>query len=245
MCRYILTFGLLSLLTFFGLGCDQGALEEPNSPSSASTLHSTLTASCSWTRLPVCKPTISTADMCVITRTRLAGVLSSLIVAGVLLVPTGAYAQFYEAAKTSQPPNKVYVEGFGSGGFYSLNYERTIAGGLTARIGAAFMPRVMSEYTAQVIVPITISYLVGYDGHHLEMGAGVTKQMYGRRRGREVSGPFQDREVAGLEYMPGALVGYRYQAPDGGWMFRATYTPFNMKFEGWVSSAGISVGYAF
>jgi hypothetical protein len=107
------------------------------------------------------------------------------------------------------------------------------------------MPQVMSEYTAQVIMPITVNYLLGYKGHHAEIGAGVTGQIYGRRRGREVSGPFQDREVAGVEYMPGVLFGYRYQSPDGGWIFRATYTPFNMEFEGWVSSAGVSVGYAF
>lgn len=176
---------------------------------------------------------------------RLSSVLLSFLITGTLLVPTGAHAQFYSSSEVSQPAHKVYVEGFGSGGFYSVNYERTIIGGLNARIGTAFMPRVMSEYTAQVIVPVTISYLAGYDGHHVELGAGVTGQVYGRRRGRELPGPFQGREVAAVEYMPGVLFGYRYQPPDGGWIFRATYTPFNMKFEGWVSSAGVSVGYAF
>lgn len=165
--------------------------------------------------------------------------------ATVLSAPT-AYGQlFYESSDATQPKSKVYVEGFGSGGFYSLNYERTVAGGLNARIGAAYMPQVMSEYTAQAIVPIAVSYLMGYNGHHLEVGASVTNQIYGRRRGRRLSGPFQDREVLGVEYTPGVLVGYRYQAPDGGWIFRATYTPFNTEPEGWISSAGVSVGYAF
>jgi hypothetical protein len=167
-----------------------------------------------------------------------------LLFAMVLSIPK-AHAQFYGTSDATQPDNKVYLEGFGTGGFYSLNYERSIKGGLNARIGVAYMPQVMSEYTAQVIVPVTVSYLAGYSGHHLEVGASVTHQIYGSRRDRSLPGPFQDREALGVEYVPGVLFGYRYQAPDGGWIFRATYTPFNMKLEGWVSSAGMSVGYAF
>jgi hypothetical protein len=134
--------------------------------------------------------------------------------------------------------NNWFVEVFGSGLFYSLNYEKVLyrkeAVGWVARIGAAYNP---SDYTMlnQVYVdgntflfPFTTSILFGQRKERIELGLGFTMMTQG----------FSDREI-----VPTGVVGFRIVETNKAY-FRVNYTPLiiNGKYTNWL---GISLGRNF
>lgn len=147
-------------------------------------------------------------------------------------------------APTADPaklaPNSLFVEGFGAGLFYSLNYERMVLDQLGVRVGIGLMPIVSSRDASGfepassstdllVFVPVTASYVGIRSGRSaLELGGGVTLQ-YASYALAYTSGPT-------LEPMPVVMVGYRNQ-PVGqhGFMFRAGVEAAALRYEtlGW------------
>ena len=97
----------------------------------------------------------------------------------------------------------VYVELFGQNSFFSLNYDRMLGErfGLRAGFGMSGL-----DGTDGFIIPITAHYLRGND-HRFELGAGLVYENGTWQRGRE-------------EIAPILSIGYRYQQPEGGFMFR-------------------------
>ena len=123
--------------------------------------------------------------------------------------------------------NAIYVEGLGTGFFYSLNYER-VFGEFAPRIGFGYMSvsasapsasgtGMDSAHTSFVSIPMSVSYLgIGSLNHMFEVGAGATIAMVGEgATAINVSASGSTTMVLGT-----VTAGYRYQPADGGFLFR-------------------------
>ena len=172
-----------------------------------------------------------------------------------LALGTLAFASASQRLAAQAPANNAaYVELLGSGGVASLNYERRI-GAVRARVGyggwttSDLFGAGKEEFTT---IPITLSHLRGSGRHHLEAGGGVT---FGTRTFTSSFGEPATR--SSFTTLTGIL-GYRYQKPGGGFLFRAVFTPFfglspeddgypndSYPSSGFTPSAGISLGAAF
>lgn len=124
-------------------------------------------------------------------------------------------------------PNAVFVQLLGDYVSITANYERmlftTTPHNIALRFGFGFWGWFGDS---GVVVPVGASYLFGHS-HKIELGIGYTF----------LTG---SNKYNGLST---ALIGYRYQPIDGGFLFRVGFTPlFGDEFEPWV---GLSLGYAF
>lgn len=145
--------------------------------------------------------------------------------------------------------NVAYLELLGSGGPWSVNFERAL-GALHVRAGFAnwssddSFGAGTSSYTS---VPVTVSFLRGRGRHRFESGGGVT---VGRESFRSSFG--SGNESSQFTTITG-IIGYRYQKPEGGFVFRAVVVPMyglgNAESaypdKGFFPSAGLSFGLAF
>jgi hypothetical protein len=129
-------------------------------------------------------------------------------------------------------PNATYFELLGAAGLYSVNYERRFTPHLSGRLGFAVAPVVMFGGGGLVtIVPVAVYGLAGGTHHHFEYGGGA-------------SGVFQ-RNRSDVIWVPSA--GYRYQRPDGGFLFRASAMILSRgsDLSDVLPSFGLSLGGAF
>lgn len=138
------------------------------------------------------------------------------------------------------PKNSAYVEVFGSGGLYSINYERRINSNLYGRLGVANWTIASETETTLTTIPVMITYLWGEDKNHFEISGGM---LFGRKTEEDINHQILDLI---------AFIGYRYQPPDNGLVFRIGFTPFlsldneaNYPDNNFYPSAGISIGYHF
>jgi hypothetical protein len=145
--------------------------------------------------------------------------------------------------------NAIYVEAFGTGIFYSVNYERFVSNDLTFRIGfSTFTIHAnydRDQYT-HYAVPIMANYLIGEGNSKLEIGAGI-EFLAGSGESTGDHTYFISTTPLSLSYV--LLVGsfgYRYQPSDGGIHFRLVTTPFFVPKTGvfnlWFGS---SIGICF
>ncbi len=175
---------------------------------------------------------------------RRVGVLFALF-----LIPAVSVAQ-----TVSVPPgrNAVYLELLGNGGLYSLNYDRRIADRATVRVGIASWTAVDlfgvgDEETKLLTFPLLVNFVGGSGNHHPELGGGL---LLGRQTTSAPSGG--ESTTSGIFNLTG-VVGYRYQKPGRGIVFRAGITPFYSFADedtaypdpGFFPSIGVSLGYAF
>lgn len=138
------------------------------------------------------------------------------------------------------PKNSLYLEVFGSGGLFSINYERRINSNLYGRLGVANWTFAYETETTLTTIPVMITYLWGEDKNHFEIAGGM---LFGRKTEDDISHQILDLI---------AFIGYRYQPPDNGLVFRVGFTPFfsldndaNYPANIFFASAGISIGYHF
>jgi hypothetical protein len=140
--------------------------------------------------------------------------------------------------------NAVFFEILGNGGLYSINYERCLSENLIGRIGfSSFLSvDVIGGETGGRIttIPILITYFSGKKKSHFEIGGGM---LFGKDNEDQVAGTIIDLT---------SFIGYRYQAPGKGILFRIGLTPFlsldnkaNYPDKGLSLSGGISLGYHF
>ncbi|MDR3611850.1 MAG: hypothetical protein P4L27_14870 [Ignavibacteriaceae bacterium] len=132
-------------------------------------------------------------------------------------------------------PNSIYVEALGSGLFYSVNYDRLFSHNIGGRIGIGLLSDGLNSL---YFIPVTLNYLIGKGNSKLELGAGVTIvaadiDLFGT--GHRTSGSL----VLGT-----AIIGYRYQPADGGFLFRIGFTPLFSEF-GSLPWGGLSLGGTF
>jgi hypothetical protein len=147
-----------------------------------------------------------------------------------ILLKETSFAQANSASTTVTDPNAVYVEFLGqSFAFLSFNYDRLLFrsnpddNNIALRCGIGIG---LPWYS----IPVTVSYLSGRK-HKLELGAGLVY----------AEGGFDVHEKS---IIPTALIGYRFQKFQGGFVFRIGITPF-YKDERIRLLAGLSLGYAF
>lgn len=143
--------------------------------------------------------------------------------------------------------NAIYVEIFGPGLLYSINYDRLITRHTSLRAGVSkwsfpaffFLVNGSIDFTG---FPVTLNYLAGEGNSRLELGAGIVPMLVSLD-GEEI---FFGESVRGraTAVLGTASVGYRYQPMDGGFVFRIGFTPvFN--FDKVFPTGGLSVGVAF
>lgn len=132
----------------------------------------------------------------------------------VLLVVSNIQAQTTPA----KARNTVYFEALGSGGIYSVNYERLFCikekRALGFRLGASYW-----SPSASAIVIGEVNMVTGAKNHHADFGLGLSG---GNRQGSNES--FVRGRTTNFYAVP--RISYRYQKPEGGLMFRAGWTPF-------------------
>ena len=157
-------------------------------------------------------------------------------------LPLGSLAQRVNGEGSFRSRNTIYLEGLGSGGFYSINYERL----LLLKEKQAYGFRVGTSYFGNSPSNLTLIgelfTLVGKGNHHGDFGVGLTgitsnniePYPFGVKKNRLLAVP---------------RLSYRYQKQPGGLMLRAGFTPFielsrvNINpFGPWL---GLAVGHAF
>lgn len=160
--------------------------------------------------------------------------------------------------KIFEKKNAFYIEALGNARLVSANYERIFNQSTNMktaiRLGYGFWRVAYDENTyTNSMLPLELNTLIGNSQHHLEVGAGTAlnfetiKPMY-------YYGFGETRTVTYLSYQ--GRIGYRYQKPTGGFLFRVAFTPFytrdysfaagkndyENKFYPWV---GLTGGYSF
>lgn len=146
--------------------------------------------------------------------------------------------------------NGVYLELFGNGGIYSLNYERFLSPDFSLRAGfGSFSGESFwgSEEISLTTFPLLGNYFYGKGRNKLELGAGF---LVGTKK---IESTWDETSSTTTIFDLTALIGYRNQKPGGGLIFRAGLTPFfalsggedAYPDEGLTISGGLSVGYAF
>jgi len=91
-------------------------------------------------------------------------------------------------------------------------------------------------------LPLLAKGLLFDSNHHLEFGLGGNV-LY-RRVITAPGSPYKSFSDAPVN--PILLLGYRYEERDGGFLFRACYTPmYDVGYEQWSYLIGVSIGYAF
>lgn len=136
----------------------------------------------------------------------------------------------------SYPHHAIYAELFGSGIFYSLNYEYRIAPSFGIRAGGGSInSKNDKRHFTNLLVMGMFNPTVSGGG--LEFGAGLIVV-----RERDVDGSVKIGSAGALS------IGYRYQPVDHGILFRATWTPSIYKRQSgggityFRSMAGVTLG---
>jgi hypothetical protein len=134
----------------------------------------------------------------------------------------------------------IYLELFGQGGLYSINYEYRFLKNFSARVG--FSKWVFPFLIANVDFtgfPLMVNLLIGGRYANLEVGAGVIVVS------ASATTFFSDKtgSTGPLAIATGTL-GYRHQSVDGGFVFRVGLTPVYLEGE-LLPAFGLSFGHSF
>ena len=153
--------------------------------------------------------------------------------------------------------NAVFIELAGNSmHYYSLNYERMFyQKGIfksAARVGITAFPRkIETEPKAfwDFALPLEVVGLIGRFRHHLELGVGFTPKYYADSKFEIGSRGYEFDRYQFSSAIP-FRIGYRYQKPDGGLLFRAGLMPtrsFHPELiRKWILVyGGISLGMSF
>ncbi|MCJ8292041.1 MAG: hypothetical protein MJK07_19900 [Flavobacteriales bacterium] len=172
-----------------------------------------------------------------------------------LIVLVGFHANSQEEIQTMKFENKnsIQVEFGGHGLLYSFGYERILINGnrfkTAAKVSGSYYPP--KTGFLEVWLPISVSEIVSFGSHHVELGVGYT---FINSSSFTISGE-EIREWDG--FMTPSL-SYRYQKPNGRFMLKAGFTPFievsrytgptipgnNLRAD-FIPSAGLAFGYTF
>ncbi len=144
----------------------------------------------------------------------------------------------------STKKNSIYLEILGIGGYGSLNYERGLFEVNKIKIGARLglstyhLTDFTTSFNPDIIIPIAIHAQYG-NKHNAEVGLGQV-----------ISNIVETNEVTfnperTTNIHANFTIGYRYQKPKGGFVFRINYSPVIEFYKDYRHWAGLSVGYAF
>jgi hypothetical protein len=143
--------------------------------------------------------------------------------------------------------NAIFVEGFGPGLLYSINYDRRLFPDISVRAGVSYwvLPGIFFLVAGGITIwdfPITVNYLIGKDASHIELGIGAVPafaSLHGHELlfGEDVSG-------SAIAVYGTGTIAYRFQPNEGGIFFRIGFTPI-FTFKDFVPWGGISFGGTF
>lgn len=146
--------------------------------------------------------------------------------------------------------NGLFLELGGSGLIYSLNYERFFLNDLAARVGVEYFGVSATNGSSSgsaswLAVPIMAEFTGLRKGNHaFELSAGATiHHLSATASTFDAFSSGSGTMVAGS-----AFLGYRYQDPGGGMMFRAGFSPqyfFGANTGAFIPWFSLSVGYGF
>jgi hypothetical protein len=174
-----------------------------------------------------------------------------ILLAVMILLACSTYAQ-----DTSRfvKLNSVQLELGGHGLMYSLNYERILMNAdrfkIAGQVGFSYYP----PFTGVIDywIPVGINGLYSIRNHHIEFGAGVIINRISTRDANNIAIDWD------WEGFLSARLGYRYQKPNGRFIFRAGFTPVmetniltKSKYidSGFITDfhplPGVSFGYSF
>jgi hypothetical protein len=134
--------------------------------------------------------------------------------------------------------NSLYLELAGNAGYYSINYDIIFYQKGNFKIdwrnGFSLLPII----NLPIFFPFEVNTLFGKSKHHLECGLGYTPVIFLGETDKKYRDIFLFR------------LGYRYQKPEGGFLFRMGFTPgisninedAEYRFGPWF---GISIGKSF
>lgn len=160
----------------------------------------------------------------------------------VLIFGSGVLYSQTDTAKFAQ--NIMYIEAAGVGGYGSINYERVIfcnrplTFAFRVGIGTYHIKDYTNKFNPDVLIPVSVYSCYG-KSHKIELGIGQTFTNIVQANVID----FEPTRVTAVH--TNLSMGYRYQQKQGGFFFRAAYTPileFNRRFRNW---GGIAFGYAF
>jgi hypothetical protein len=141
------------------------------------------------------------------------------------------------------PRHTAYAEIGGNGIGLTANYEYRLSRQLAGRLGFSV---VTSENSAGknetvVLLPLMLNFLTRPESnHHLELGGGILLAL-----GDELDLFWEDEIDEDFSRLVGtATIGYRYQKPGRGFVFRAGFTPL-FDSSGIAPWAGVSFGYGW
>ncbi len=154
-----------------------------------------------------------------------------------------------DSGKIAGKQHAFYIELLGNGFFYSVNYDwifidkRNI--NISGRVGLTYMPH--WERFTEVRgpgMPLELNFLIGKKSNFIELGLGATYFYF-----------YEPYDKIHFNFLMETLrLGWRYQRPAGGLMFRVAVVPIatfsiDRRFddEGWIVPYffGISIGYTF
>ena len=148
-------------------------------------------------------------------------------------------------AQTAEPATRhvVYGEILGNALLFSANYERRFTEKTSGRIGVSILPFEDDEGDTEtvVLVPLMVNRISHpRANHHFEAGVGVVVA-----GGETVDlSDYGDDDDTFSTAVGTATIGYRYQRPDGGFVFRVGITPL-FDFETVLPWIGVSFGGNF
>ena len=152
--------------------------------------------------------------------------------------------------------NSVYIELLGNGVPYSLNFDRIVVQNpklkIAARIGISYMPTFI--FSNRIItIPLELTTLVGEGKHFFEFGPGFTfmHQKYDENDPTVITSVTDPTDYVNIYLQPSLRFGYRYQKPDGGFLFRLgllgitsiEIEKINIGLDLFYLWGGISIGY--
>lgn len=129
--------------------------------------------------------------------------------------------------------NNLFLEAFGNGGAYSLNYDRVIYNNISVRAGFSL---IKSEDDLVKTFPIIMNYRLYLKNNYFEFGFGTTIFTLPLNFTE-----FENREVEG--FLLTGVVSYCFQSPIG-INGRMALTPFYFGNE-FILFGGFSIGYSF
>lgn len=157
---------------------------------------------------------------------------------------------FAAPSRADEAANTIHFELLGNGILYSINYDRLFTHHFSGRVGWMYLsgdatsddPTDPKVTVSMNLIPVTVSYLGGPGDHRLEVGGGPVLAYLSA----DVDDGVQGVSASGLASIVGML-GYRFQPMDGGFNFRAVFTPHLVidAEEPLLPWGGLSLGYTF
>ena len=149
---------------------------------------------------------------------------------------------FVTAIASAQGRNVAYFELLGNGVAPTVNYERQFGERLFGRAGLGFVHGSSSsgDTDLTLVVPLMVNYLSHPAGnHHLEVGGGLTLIT---GEAQDFYDDLEDDDESISNVAATATLGYRFQRPRRGFVFKAGLTPI-ITSDGILPWAGVSFGY--